>query len=391
MKKNILNFKLYKIFFLTMLIDPIFVIYAYSCGLSVSEIFILSSIETLLIVLLEIPTGIVADLFGCKISIIWGIISFICSNIIVLLYPKFLGFLICSTLIAFYKVLISGADETYLYLALENKDDYSKISGSLDSIGFILTGIASICVSYIYSINEKYPFFLSILVCLFALIAAMRLENIKENELQIKTVSALYEEFCKIVKRGFMCVFKSNKLKWFMSFSTIVSFLLVSVLQTYQLFFLEQKVPVEYFGLIYFGLYIVSSISSKYAYLFKQFDVYKSFMILLGLLVLTPLVMSFQIPYLIFIIAIPRIVIGIYPVLIREYMNKEIKEDRAMIFSARSLLSRLMQVFLLPVVGNIIDKSSLGHSFVVICALGLAVFFVLLISLHYLNLVDADK
>ena len=110
MKKNILNFKLYKIFFLTMLIDPIFVIYAYSCGLSVSEIFILSSIETLLIVLLEIPTGIVADLFGCKISIIWGIISFICSNIIVLLYPKFLGFLICSTLIAFYKVLISGAD-----------------------------------------------------------------------------------------------------------------------------------------------------------------------------------------------------------------------------------------------------------------------------------------
>lgn len=57
MNRNLVYFKWYKILFLTMLIDPIFVMYAYSEGLSVNQIFILTSIETILIIFLEVPTG----------------------------------------------------------------------------------------------------------------------------------------------------------------------------------------------------------------------------------------------------------------------------------------------------------------------------------------------
>lgn len=66
MNRNLVYFKWYKILFLTMLIDPIFVMYAYSEGLSVNQIFILTSIETILIIFLEVPTGIISDLFGYK-------------------------------------------------------------------------------------------------------------------------------------------------------------------------------------------------------------------------------------------------------------------------------------------------------------------------------------
>ena len=64
MNRNLIYFKWYKIAFLTMLIDPIFVIYAYSEGLSANQIFILTSIESVLIILLEVPTGVISDLFG---------------------------------------------------------------------------------------------------------------------------------------------------------------------------------------------------------------------------------------------------------------------------------------------------------------------------------------
>ena len=55
-----------------MLIDPIFVIYAYSEGLSANQIFILTSIESVLIILLEVPTGVISDLFGYKISMVFS-------------------------------------------------------------------------------------------------------------------------------------------------------------------------------------------------------------------------------------------------------------------------------------------------------------------------------
>lgn len=53
--------------------------------------------------------------------------------------------------VALYKVFASGADETYLYLILDNKDDYTKVAGKLDSIHFILSGIFSISIGYLYT------------------------------------------------------------------------------------------------------------------------------------------------------------------------------------------------------------------------------------------------
>lgn len=54
MNRNLVYFKWYKILFLTMLIDPIFVMYAYSEGLSVNQIFILKYIIKEFLVLLII-------------------------------------------------------------------------------------------------------------------------------------------------------------------------------------------------------------------------------------------------------------------------------------------------------------------------------------------------
>lgn len=359
MNKNVFYFKLYKILFLTMLTDPVFVLYAYSAGLSANQIYLLTSLQTVWIVLLELPTGVISDLFGCKSSILLGIICYILSDIILLAAPSFPGFVVSVLFLSLYKVFVSGADETYLYLALEHKDSYTKTAGMLDSVNFILTAFVSIGVGYLYSLNKRYPFLLSIVLCGISFLPAAKLENIRETDKDIKTVRKLCGEFYSNIRNGLRISFTSRTLRWFFLYSAVVGFALVALSETYQLFFLQHDIPVEYFGWIYFVLYIISSLSSKTAYYFKRFSVQNVFMVLLGMLVLTSFLMAWPCQYLIPVIILPRIVIGIYPAMLKEYINKEITVDRATIFSIRSLLSRFPQIVLLPVIGSMIDKSGI--------------------------------
>ena len=369
MNRNLIYFKWYKIAFLTMLIDPIFVIYAYSEGLSANQIFILTSIESVLIILLEVPTGVISDLFGYKISMVLAVLCFIISNIMIMINPTFISFIICEIFMALYKVCASGADEAYLYLILDNKYDFTKISGRLDSVNFMITGVISIGIGYVYSLNKQYPFVLSIAACVLALVMALKLENVKEYHQKIKSAKQLSGEFIQNIRRGFQLIFLSGKLRWFVFYSAVISFALIAILETYQLFFSMRHIPVEYFGIIYFFMYVVSSISGRLAHYFKRFNEYRMFILFLILLIITPLFMLLPAKIFIVTIIIPRIVIGIYPSIMKEYINKEIETDRATIFSIRSLLSKLPQVVLLPYIGCLIDGRGLNNALAVVAGI----------------------
>ena len=369
MNRNLIYFKWYKIAFLTMLIDPIFVIYAYSEGLSANQIFILTSIESVLIILLEVPTGVISDLFGYKISMVLAVLCFIISNIMIMINPTFISFIICEIFMALYKVCASGADEAYLYLILDNKNDFTKISGRLDSVNFMITGVISIGIGYVYSLNKQYPFVLSIAACVLALVMALKLENVKEYHQKIKSAKQLSGEFIQNIRRGFQLIFLSGKLRWFVFYSAVISFALIAILETYQLFFSMRHIPVEYFGIIYFFMYVVSSISGRLAHYFKRFNEYRMFILFLILLIITPLFMLLPAKIFIVTIIIPRIVIGIYTSIMKEYINKEIETDRATIFSIRSLLSKLPQVVLLPYIGCLIDGRGLNNALAVVAGI----------------------
>ena len=50
-------------------------------------------------------------------------------------------------------------------------------------------------IGYLYAINKRYPFVISIIICTLALLMAVRLENVREYKKDIKTVKELSEEF----------------------------------------------------------------------------------------------------------------------------------------------------------------------------------------------------
>lgn len=233
--------------------------------------------------------------------------------------------------------------------------------------------------------NKHYPFILSITVCSLALVMALKLENIKEYRMEIKSLKELFEEFLNNARGGISLIFKAKRLRWLIIYSSVIGFALVAILQTYQLFFLNRKIPIKYFGIIYFLLYMTSSISSKVAHHFKRFNGYKMFMLFLFMLFLTPLLMLIPAKMFIIIIIVPRIVIGIYPSIAKEYINKEIEIDRATIFSLRSLFAKIPQVVLLPYIGYLIDNKGLNYSLIIVAVIIFILGMILLASQYFIK------
>jgi MFS family permease len=101
-----------------MLVMPIVVLFYKENGLNVTQVFILQSVYSLSIVLLEIPSGYFADVLGRKNTISLGAILGFVGYAIYSVTSGFWGFFIAEVLLGFGQSMISGADSALLYDSL---------------------------------------------------------------------------------------------------------------------------------------------------------------------------------------------------------------------------------------------------------------------------------
>ena len=113
--------------------------YMRQIGFSYTQIFILVALYEILVFLLEIPTGIFADRFGLKRSVVLGHLISAASCFPVALFPRAYGvFLLWSVLSALCTTLNSGSVEALQYHSLRDlsrEAEYTKLRGRLAAIG----------------------------------------------------------------------------------------------------------------------------------------------------------------------------------------------------------------------------------------------------------------
>ncbi len=117
-----------------MLFMPIVVLFYEDNGLEMRHIFILQAIYSISIVVLEIPSGYLADAIGRKKTIILGTIFGFLGFVAYSFSYAFLGFLFAEIILGIGQSLISGADSALLYdtlLESGKKDDYIKHEGRM--------------------------------------------------------------------------------------------------------------------------------------------------------------------------------------------------------------------------------------------------------------------
>jgi MFS family permease len=105
----------FQLFFGLLLWTPVFYEYQKRIGLSDPEIFGIQSIYYVAFCLLELPTGMFADRFDYRRSMLAGAVVLIVANLLPVLAGNYVGFLVHFLLIAVSRSLVSGALSAYLY------------------------------------------------------------------------------------------------------------------------------------------------------------------------------------------------------------------------------------------------------------------------------------
>src|SRR6185369_2488809 len=170
-------------------------------GISLTQVQILQTWFMISALLLEIPTGVVADKYGRKHSVALGSITLAVAFILYGTIPRFEMFLVCEFLFGLGYALISGAGDALLYDTLKDEDrenETKQIFGKSQSIGLASGIIATIAGSIIASqFGLNIPMILSAIP---VVIAAIFIWSIKEP--RYKETDAKSPNYFSLAKNG---------------------------------------------------------------------------------------------------------------------------------------------------------------------------------------------
>ena len=146
---NIRLFIAFRIFFNARFYYPVFTILFLDYGLTIEQFALLNTVWAITIVLAEVPSGALADVFGRKYLIVTTSFLMVIEMLIIAFIPLgnsniiFWGFLINRVLSGLAEAMASGADEAIAYDSLIKEgsaEDWPKVL----SLQMRLRSIASI-------------------------------------------------------------------------------------------------------------------------------------------------------------------------------------------------------------------------------------------------------
>ncbi|WP_082235321.1 MFS transporter [Halobacillus massiliensis] len=210
-KQNIYMLYFY-IFFAQLFFDrALWVIYLGDKGMGFGQIGILEALLHLAIVLFEVPTGMVADLYGRKISLVIGNIFSLLYGLFMLVSGTFsmftLAFLSMGLMVTFH----SGAEQAFAYDTLKNnkrEQDYTRVVGSMTAIALLSLSLAKFLGGFMADISWELVYGSMIFTHLLAVVPLIFLKE-PEREKTEAISGRWYNQWVHQFKLG-LNVWKNN-------------------------------------------------------------------------------------------------------------------------------------------------------------------------------------
>ena len=155
---------------------PVFYTVQKRVGLSDPQIFDIQSVYYLVFCLLEIPTGVIADRYGYRFSMLLGALVLVGANLLPIALPNYPGFLWHFLAVALARSLISGASSAYMYEHMKAEglgDQYKKVEGDARFYGLIGRIAAWAAVGWLMRWQLMSPYWISALNAAVALVIGL--------------------------------------------------------------------------------------------------------------------------------------------------------------------------------------------------------------------------
>lgn len=189
MKKNLYLNYIYEFllnFKLTSLLWPTFLVIK---GFSLIDVGICESVFHVVSLLCEMPTGIISDLYGRRVSRLLGRIIDVISIVLLMLAQSQWMIYLSFILSALSYTMESGTDSAYVYdlLLEENQQgEFTKIQGKREAIMQLAILLATTLGGIIAGVSYKLTYGLSIVVVVLSIVVLMQMKEIK-NQYYVKT------------------------------------------------------------------------------------------------------------------------------------------------------------------------------------------------------------
>lgn len=336
----------------------------HAANMNLAQICIMEAVAVGMLFILEIPTGALSDLIGRRRTIVIGSLFMVIDNILFSLATEPIMIWVANTIWVFGYTLISGADSSLLYDSLKvikREGEFKNIEGRAISYKYLIVGICAIFSGYLASINLRLPVAISTFPLVYNMIIALKFtEPQAGNCLKYNILSHL-----KQMKLSVLFVANHIKIKWLIIFSVVISTTSHIWFFTYNPYFELVKLPITYFGWIFFALNMIACASSYFTdWISKKINNKLSVSLMLTFLFLPILLMgTFISKIMVLAVCLQNLTRGYYLPFIAHLVHDHIESSqRATVFSIRSAMVCLGQMIGLWIFAMILNHSSLPFS-----------------------------
>ncbi|SIS49329.1 MFS transporter [Salimicrobium flavidum] len=270
MKRNVRFIFLY-IFLAQLFFDrALWVIYLNEQGLSMTEIGIVEALMHLSVVLLEVPTGIIADLYGRKVSLLIGNLMSIGYGTFMLIGDSFSLFGLALVTLGVSVTFQSGAEEALAYDTLKEygqEKKYTSIFGNMIALALISLSLAKLLGGWLAEIDFSYVYAGVILSHVLALVPIYFLHEPPREKLEKQSVR---KQWTSQIKTGAR-VWKEHPgihipILFFISLESV----LVILVFYGQEYFVRLGLSTFWIGVIFTGEGLIGAWMAKIAYKLEE-------------------------------------------------------------------------------------------------------------------------
>jgi len=330
---------------------PIYALYLIEGNVSLATIIVSGSIYSIAVFVSEIPTGMFADKYGQKTSLLIGYVIEAFSVGILLIHPSAQLFLILSFIRGFGESFVSGSEEALLYESVKRIDrlDFKKVYSrflSNGQIGFLIsTGIAGF--SYQHFGEGIFPYLFSMSTVSFLIVStlAIFLKNHKADIFDGTQGSGMFT----VVKESLLLIRNDTVVRTLAIIGTLTLSGEYFIQDVYQSYFVLHHVPEVWFGAVLAFGTLFNIIALRYVYLFERYVKFSSIIFGVNALLGGAYICMALTVNPIFLVGLYIVMGGLFNIqqpIISDYVNKQTKSEiRTTVLSGISFSRRFVQIF----------------------------------------------
>ncbi len=364
----------------------VFVVFMLFVGLSLAEVSVVISAYLISSSIGQIPSGIFADRYGYKTSLIIGSLLFLCGTTLFAFAQNFYWFLAGYSLMGFGSAMKQGADHALLYESLRadgKQNLFKKTAGKLDLYTNIFWVITAISGGFLYSISERLPFYLEIILVSIGILIIVTTKEPKKASKHFPVWTH--------IKNSMRQAFQTPNFSKIFIFSAAIGSIALTTFQYLQPLYKSLAINEAYFGLIASATFVMRGLGAwSAAKVGKIFSIDKYIVLHASIfgLFLVLLQKTSALVFIFLILAVFYFLRGLYSPTISTYINDKVdSSNRATMLSVNSQILTIVSSISLLCTGYIADKYDLPTTFF---AISVSSIFLLILYVLSLRKVEAD-